>query len=130
MNTKKQILEYYLLKGKTIITVDGTQPGVKLPKSLSNQIMVKLIIKHKPKFNLTDECINTVLCFKKKKKKVVIPLSSIYHVKEKNSLVGQFFEEELPEQLNLILNLFLDEKPSEEEKYLSFKKESKNFARK
>jgi len=97
MQSKKETIESFLQKGKTIIYVDSRKENVMLPDYLMGLIQVKLSLSYKYPHNvflLTDEFLKIDLSFNQNKFVCDIPLDAIYLVASSDDVsdLVTFFE--------------------------------------
>lgn len=139
---KKQAVQSFLEKGKTIIILNSNIEGVVLPNHLMNKIQVKLSLSLKftnPTY-LLDDVIQTQLSFNGVTGNVIIPYTAIYGLYEdKNPINSMFWEDDVPAEIFELadvleeqvskLEQFMADNPldGKKENILDFNKEVKNL---
>jgi len=133
MENKKQVIQDFLSHGKSVVVVNSTVDGVKLPQHLMDQfhIRLSLSLKFPHPILFKDTGIETKLNFADRQQDVFLPYSSIYGVSNSNDPFehNYVWEEDAPielldqaEEFAIQLEQILKEE-KEKSKYLDFTKE-------
>jgi hypothetical protein len=137
---KKHIIQEFLSQGKSVLAINSTVDGVKLPKHLMNkkQVKLSLSLKFPNPISFNEEGIETKLSFAGKQKNVYLPYTSIFGINDANDFTNNFvWEEDTPPELFEMAEDFLFQlhdifedflkKEKEKSKYLDFKTELKKL---